>query len=434
MSAANALARTSLLIQRDVYPDAPEHEIVEALVGTRVRLVADESNLTSSAARTALVAAFVLIAELGCEIWLDVPSVETLDQPPLPQGDLRAGLLELGRTLITPATLDVEEPAALAIAFGDTPMRRADHRTVRVSGDEFSMRLDESRGGGLPWTGTLPFGALVSACAVAAEAFKEAMRKLGDQRVQHPHSERALPQPKSFELGLPPFAISEGGISLGRVDVISAGAITNAAIFALLRLAGVSGALRVFDEDRLARSNLNRYPLASVRQLSDLKVEALERLSTDRLEITGEAVRLDEVSAREFAPLSERVIIGVDHVPSRWVAQRHSPGWVGVGATSHFEVVVSGHPADGPCAGCLHPRDEDDAGDIPTASFVSALAGVLLAYRLAAQSVAPASINTSSATLAAPLNLAGKHPFVTLPVAARADCPVESPVARKSAA
>jgi hypothetical protein len=433
MSAANALARTSLLIQRDVYTDVPEHEIVEALVGTRVRLVADESNLTSSAARTALVTAFVLIAELGCEIWLDVPSVETLDQPPLPQGDLRTGLIELGRTLITPAKVDVDEPAALAIAFGDTPMRRDDHRAVRVSGDGFSMRLQENRGGGRPWTGTLPFGAMLSACAVAAEAFKEAMGRLGDQREQRPCNVHALPRPRPFKLGLPPFAEPEAGISLGRVDVISAGAITNAAIFALLRLTGVSGTLRVFDDDRLAKSNLNRYPLASARQLSDLKVEALKRLSTDGLEITGEAVRFDEVSARRFGPLSERVIIGVDHVPSRWVAQRHSTGWVGVGATSHFEVLVSGHPADGPCAGCLHPRDEDDAGDIPTVSFVSALAGTLLAYRLAVQSVAPALIDTSSATLAAPLNLAGKHPFVTRPVAARADCPVESLVARESA-
>ena len=39
--------------------------------------------------------------------------------------------------------------------------------------------------------------------------------------------------------------------------------------------------------------------------------------------------------------LARRVAIGVDDIPSRWRAQRYAPGAVIVGATSHFEVVVS---------------------------------------------------------------------------------------------
>jgi hypothetical protein len=418
-----ALARTRLLVQRDIYPNASDTEVIDALVGIRVRLSADSVNLASPAGRTALVGAFVLIAELGCEIWLDVPSMDVIDQPPLRLGDLRTALLELGRDLITPARIGVNQPADLGIVLGDTVIRVEDRRTLRISGDDFSAHLTDEHSAAPPWVGTFPFGALLAASAAAAEAFKEAMHELGAHRGEAPLVAHALPHPQPFVLALPPLEPVGGAIPLGAIDVVSAGAITSGALFTLMRLPEARGALRVFDDDRLARSNLNRYPLARANQISELKVHALERLSTDHLRITGYAHRLDEASAQRIGLLSDRVIVGVDHVPSRWVAQRHAPGWVTVGATSHFEILVSGHPAGQPCAGCLHPRDDDDAGDIPTVSFVSALAGVLLAYRVTARSLA-AEDRSSTSTLAAPLNLAGKHPFVTLPVAAHPDCPV----------
>ncbi|HEY3069424.1 MAG TPA: hypothetical protein VGJ34_03830 [Gaiellaceae bacterium] len=30
-------------------------------------------------------------------------------------------------------------------------------------------------------------------------------------------------------------------------------------------------------------------------------------------------------------PLAERIRVGVDHRPSRWLVQREAPAWVGVG-------------------------------------------------------------------------------------------------------
>ena len=55
---------------------------------------------------------------------------------------------------------------------------------------------------------------------------------------------------------------AEGPIRLGAVDVISGGTITNAALYALLRMPAVSAAMRVIEPDLLNLPNLNRYALA----------------------------------------------------------------------------------------------------------------------------------------------------------------------------
>jgi hypothetical protein len=80
-------------------------------------------------------------------------------------------------------------------------------------------------------------------------------------------------------------------------------------------------------------------------------------------------------------------VVGVDHIPSRWFAQETGPEWLGVAGTSHLDVIASEHRAGMPCAGCMHPTDEEVEGPLPTISFVSALAGLLLCHRFLAAAV-----------------------------------------------
>jgi hypothetical protein len=94
------------------------------------------------------------------------------------------------------------------------------------------------------------------------------------------------------------------------------------------------------------------------------------------------------VTAPYLAPLAPRLLIGVDHIPSRWAAQSADPGWVCVGASSHDYVLVSAHPSGEPCAGCVHPRDEAAAGEIPIISFVSFWVGLIQALELVAHAAA----------------------------------------------
>ncbi|OXM60021.1 ThiF family adenylyltransferase [Amycolatopsis vastitatis] len=164
------------------------------------------------------------------------------------------------------------------------------------------------------------------------------------------------------------------------MDLISAGAITHATLYTLLRVPDFAADLRVIDFDILGRSNTNRYPLARAADLHRPKVDQLTDLKTDAVRIGGVRLRLNEDTLAAVGDLAPRVLVGVDDIPTRWFVQRQQPAWVGVGATSHAFVVVSDHRPGRPCAGCVHPLDDGNPlEEIPTIGFVSLWAGLLLA-------------------------------------------------------
>ena len=178
----------------------------------------------------------------------------------------------------------------------------------------------------------------------------------------------------------------DGPVALGDVDVISGGAIANAALYALLRMPAVTAATRIIEPDLLALSNLNRYALARGSMVGWPKARALETYETASISITGSGETFDDAAAVRLAPLAARLLVGVDHIPSRWAAQRAATArWVCVGASSHDFVLVSAHPPDSACAGCVHTRDEEITGEIPTISFVSFWAGLVQALELTAR-------------------------------------------------
>jgi hypothetical protein len=272
----------------------------------------------------------------------------------------------------------------------------------------------------------MPFGALFGAAAAAAEVFRFVMQRLGEVTGcaplrEHP-LEQSLPINRSFE------QFPSRGLDVGAMDSISGGALATGALYLLLRVPQLRMTLRVIDADVAERTNLNRYLLLFEELLGSSKVAALSSFGTNEITIDGVERRFSDVALDELLPLAPRVLVGVDHIPSRWLAQTHAPGWLGVAATSHFEVVVSEHTPESPCAGCLHPHDPvDDGGEIPTISFVSAFSGFLLAHRLLRSVEAGPD---PSQTLAYPLNLGGEKPIWDLPLPSRPDCPVRCEVSR----
>jgi len=208
------------------------------------------------------------------------------------------------------------------------------------------------------------------------------------------------------------------------VDTISGGAITNAALYALLRIPGVTAAMRVIEPDLLDLSNLNRYGLALRSMVGCPKTEVLTSFATPAIRITGTGERFDDAVVPLLAPIAARLLVGVDHIPTRWTAQRAAGSrWVCVGASSHDFVLVSAHPPGSACAGCAHTRDENLFGDIPTISFVSLWAGLVQALELIAHA-AGASPAWSRSTHVWPFGLEnrrGIHRFAQDPAPT---CPV----------
>jgi hypothetical protein len=272
--------------------------------------------------------------------------------------------------------------------------------------------------------GELPFGAALGAVAVSAEVFRHVMLRLGEASGAEPLREHPLRLPLPASCSVAPFVWRP--TNLGAVDSISAGALATSALYLLLRSPGLQMRLRLIDRDIGTLSNLNRYLLLRRDLLKRSKPHALATYATDAIGIEPIPRRFDAESEGEIVPLARHVLVGVDDIPSIWRAQSAAPDWLGVAATSHYEVVVSEHTPLTPCAGCLHPHDDPEPpADIPTISFVSAMSGFLLAHRLLRAGIGGEA--NPSQTLAYPFNLAGEMPVWELPLAAREDCPVSCP-------
>ncbi|MBL7466181.1 hypothetical protein INQ08_23460, partial [Escherichia coli] len=92
---------------------------------------------------------------------------------------------------------------------------------------------------------------------------------------------------------------------LGAFDLVSGGAIANAALFALLRTPDIRGRCRVIDDDESALSNLNRNALLLRSGLGTAKVTDLARHGCD-LQIEPLVERY-----RDGQPLAAVVLLGV---------------------------------------------------------------------------------------------------------------------------
>jgi hypothetical protein len=407
-----ALARTALLIGMDIFPGADHHLIICGLRATTARIISDRANIASPAGQTALVSLYAQLAMLGLQIDLEIPAATlAAAQPPLRGSDLLAGLLDYSADLLPGGSAHPSPVPDITFALGDTP---APPDAIRVSGTGWTAAvgtLAPSR----RWRGGWPAGAMAGAAAAAAEGLRAAVPRIAE------HAGRPVPaDPRWRTIAARQVAIDLGRyrtdepIRLGAVDVISGGAITNAALYALLRIPAITAALRIIEPDLLDLPNLNRYALARRSVIGSPKTRALVAFQTPAIVITGHEQGFDDMTAAHFAPIAPRLLAGVDRIPSRWDAQRAAgTGWVCAGSTSHDFVLVSAHPPGSACAGCVHPRDENIPGDIPTISFVSFWAGLIQALELVASATEHAAAWATSTSIW-PFGLdnpRGIHPF-----------------------
>jgi hypothetical protein len=422
MTSVPALDRTVALLRGDLFPVLDPDLLARELSARRVLLGADRESIRSPAAQTALVTAFVAIAQCGARIHLDIPDVPIMGpQPPLRGTRLREAMIDLAADLITPATLEPAPPATTQVLVGNGPAPTTG-TILRIGGGAFRAELRVGTGARVePFRGTDPLGPVLAGIAVAAETLRMTARAIRDRHEVEVPAVFDLDGPREVELELPSIALPPF-LDLGAVDFISGGAITNACLFVLLRIPNLAGAFRVLDADVGEESNLNRYGLLRRSDLDRLKVEVLAGYRRPGLEIEPLGLRLDQATVAEVGPLAPSVVCGVDDIPSRWLVQGMGPDWLCVGGTSHFTVLVSEHMVDMPCAGCLHPEDDLDAPpELPTISFASLLAGALQTHRLLAHATGKAPVDP---TLGASFNLRAPHALEEIPVATRADCPV----------
>ena len=425
-----ALARTVLLITNDVFGKAHgddqvlERDIIAGLRATTIRIVADELNLSSHSGQSCVVTLAGLTAMMGIRVTLDMPNVRLVHaQPPLRGTHIVEALKEYASDMVPGALMgEADSTDDLVIVIGSSPFFGDNQFTL--TGTDWSFELS-SEPSGTPWTAKIAVGALAGAAAAAAEAFRAALSvisatsgiPLPSQSRNHIDFNRVV----RVDLGHP--LLETDAIDVGIVDVVSAGAITSATLYCLRRLVHVRGRLRVFDLDLFGLSNLNRYMFGRRSDLGQNKAELLSVYGTPNLKISGVPEKFSDEWVSKHGTLSPTVLVGVDHIPSRWAVQRAAPSWCCVGATSHlWPVLVSTHRVGDPCAGCAHPTDSEIDGEIPTVSFVSFWAGIFQVRALLLHAIG--AIPESPQVLVAPAGLYGDHGVTKMELPPNANCPV----------
>lgn len=432
MTALEELTRTILLCRDYVADDLSDEQICRRFQSVKVLCVSDLRNLSSHSGQTALITLVSLLGRMGIPVWLHIPEIAILlPQPPLSGSYVRAALIASSEILVAGATVraDSNFNPDLTFVLGDTKIDSG-HPSWRLAGSEWYGALAMEHSAEVQaWTVEWPVGSMVSAALAANEAFKFVLRQM-PLRNQADQVFFESSRFSSWNFGL--VTIPTEDIRVGEVDVVSGGAICQAALYALLRVPKIQMWGRIFDDDLTGASNLNRNMLTAVTDIGSKKVQLVAERCRPKLRLEPIPNRFAG-KASELGKLAPRIIVGVDDIPSRWQAQRDASGWLAVSGTSHFSVSSSDHRPCEPCSGCLHPVDDPGAANpIPTVSFVSFWAGLAMTVRLLREALgSPYALDQQHLWLT-PLRMDLPHAAMWLPVAPRRDCPVNCFASRKS--
>lgn len=376
-----ALDRTLLLMRDNLRAEVTDEQLVRALNSTTVALVAEADDLRTHSAQCAYVTAALQMARSAHRVTLVAPDVPLVGaQPPLTCDRLVSGLVEVGRDLLPDVEFSTgmpDAPVDLAVYFGRQVFGISAKRSISMNATAWSAQILPVAAAG-PWEAAdWPFGAIAAGALAATEAFKHAMRSVSNYASDDNLFSELFAPVEQLTLQVAAESTAQFA-ALDEVDFISAGAITQAALYVLLRMPGISGRGRVMDPECADLPNLNRYALLRRSSVEHAKTRLLR-------ELAGPGLLLEPVDARfqdRDIDLNARVLVGVDDIPTRWRVQEANPQWLGIGATTHWSAMASHHYRGVACARCLHSQDDPDVGRIPTVAFVSLFAGLFLASYL----------------------------------------------------
>ena len=431
MNSAEQLSCTILLFQTDLGIADPAI-VYRSITAPRISLIADSSVMNTLSGQAAISTAAMLMARSGHSVFIDAPDVPLIGyQPPMTGRTFHEAINSIGDRMIDGVSISIDCPLLppdIAFVFGNggAAMGVSAKRMVSVGWSDWSAEL-------APWPvqarcdpGDWPIGAMGAAVLVASETAKLAGLSLARGAGSTDHFHELFAPTQAVRLVLAPDTTPRRP-DLGAFDMISAGAVSNAFLYALLRLPGVSGIARTFDRDISDHPNRNRNMLLLPEFVDHPKVELFKHF--------GSGISVEPVNRHfdesDLPSLSDHVAVGVDDIPTRWILAKRRSSWMGVGATSHFDSMASVHYPYSACAACLHPEDETQAGPTPTIAFVSFLAGLMMAADFLRY---VASSDASLASRYRYLNaLHSGNPWSSS-VVPRVDCPAGCPASQLLAA
>lgn len=381
MNRLDQLSRTLALYKADLGIES-DHAVDAALSRINVLLAIGHPASSTRAGQCAVLTAALLLARSGHRVYvnaIDGPLVG--HHPPFAGASFHEAVSSVRDKLIIGSNIVLGTPDRIDIAFdfgaASSIAPYQGPRTVSVGWSAWSGEISDWPPQPPCTEFDWPMGALASAVLVAAEVAKMAARNLAPLSRDPGAVMERFAASRQARFVLAEESTPKLG-SLGEFTAISAGAVTNGLFYALARIPDVLGRMTTYDSDKSEASNLNRNMLLLRSLLGGAKVDLLEHFGhgikiVPKLRLFTEA-DLDE--------LTGRVLVGVDHLPSRWLLAKGRYDWMGVGATEHFNVLSSVHYPFSGCPACLHPHDEAGPDITPTIAHVSFLAGLILAADL----------------------------------------------------
>jgi len=427
LTARDALARTILLTRQQRLPDVDENDLVSALANTTMAIVANEENLSSSAAQATVVALVGLVTACGIRVRLVMPTTAvTGHQPPMIGDDLLDGLCKLAADVVpgVEATVDPNTRAGdIVFVLGSTPWNGEANRAWRLTADAWSGSMLKPESLGAPIPARLPLGGLAAAVAAAGEPYRAALQSLvaGGSRLTDP---ALLVPAEEVTLRLAPAQTPESGFNMRSLDLVSGGALTSSLMHALLRVEELDLNIRLWEPEDADGTNLNRYVLLRRSMLPISKVDMLRRWLRPGISLTDFQAPVDELRLRQIGQWAPWVFVGADRVEARWLVQSAWPEHLVVAGTVDFLAVVSEHDRTRPCARCLHAAANEARAEVATISFVSYLGGLLAATRLLSWSAVGASPDSQQVTWAYGDRLDSPTGFRPGAVTREAGCPI----------
>ncbi|RWA51109.1 hypothetical protein AU476_25315 [Cupriavidus sp. UYMSc13B] len=195
----------------------------------------------------------------------------------------------------------------------------------------------------------IPFGPGLAACLAAANVFRS---------VFVPHASLDLDARLNpvDEGELVPFREQLRG-TMGRVVLAGAGAIGNAAAWALSRVT-MEGTLDIVDHESVDIGNLQRYVLAEREHVDAVKAPLLAKYFQGSVQ--ARAFETDLASYLQNNGYdSPRMLLALDSARDRRAAQASLPQWVANAWTQPGDVGVSTHDfVGGACVSCLYLPDK----------------------------------------------------------------------------
>ena len=379
-------SRTGLFAKYSLDYSIETDKYIERLRNVKIAVTGKREILSSFNGQNMLLMSINLLSRFCMNIDLIMPHdiKAIIDVPLLGNNSLSSELVKIVKGINPFNEIGVMESTEkrydVVIAIGGCSVVLG--RTVFINSDGW-LSYANTEDNSMQWVSNNhnPIGAYVAACIGVAELFKMIFAQFKQSRYIGSLVFSAFDYGFKHNAFVNPSLPNE--IAMATIHFVSMGAINSGVLYTLCAVPGIRGNVVMIEPDKLDVSNLNRYAFSFAQDASEhlSKIESAIKFIGSRLTIESTFSESYKNVSKTFEQV-DFAVVGVDNVEARWDVQSDNPRNIICGGTVIDRIQLSMHKfrRQGACLKCFYPELFPGGEEpIPTISFVSFLAGVLMA-------------------------------------------------------